>query len=71
MSFKGKSNTAFVIAFEKFPSPVKLEGVTETDIVELFQKESKHSFYKDKKVKLILDCVRKDGYIKDRPSGIH
>ncbi len=50
--------------FDKYPSPVKLEGATETDIVELFQKESKHSFYKDKKAKLILECVRKDGYTK-------
>ena len=60
-TIESKSSLAF---FGKYPSPAKLEGVTETDIVELFQKESKHSFYKDKKAKLILECVRNDGYIK-------
>ncbi|MDQ2088215.1 IS110 family transposase [Herbivorax sp. ANBcel31] len=56
-----KSSLAF---FEKYPSPAKLEGVTQVDIVELFQRESKHLFYKDKKAKLILDCVSKDSYSK-------
>ncbi|MFZ5987380.1 MAG: IS110 family transposase [Bacillota bacterium] len=56
-----KSSLAF---FEKYPSPSKLEGITEDDIIELFYKECKKLFSKEKKASLILECVRKDGYTK-------